>query len=229
MPSLYVPSGFSVAVNAANRTGLNATLGVTVAFWSRNARSTGTLVGDVFRHTSTANANRDGYRIGFGSAGGIGIRVCGAATNTDSYGASTATMQKNRKWQHWCLTFDDATNFVRGYLNGRLVLITTNTTDMTANAACTTAVPDSGIQGGFNGMLFDLRVMPDYVASVAEVRALMDPAFWHPAVKGRYFGRGFRSTVNGEVVRDESENGNDLTLATNAHLAEEPPLLPTFQ
>lgn len=222
--------GLNLTITGTNLTALNATTGVTVALWVRSGPGAG-RAGDILRQSSTANTNRDGYRVGFNANGGFGIRVLGSAASADSYNSVAAISghKQDRRWRHFCVSFDNSTNEVRIYRDGIMVAISNNATDMTSNASCTTMLYDTGIQGTLTGDLFDVQVLPDYVISPADVRLLMNPTRQHEAVRARWCGRQFIHTDVAGVVRDESGNGNHITVNANAAIStDEPPIFPTM-
>lgn len=222
MPSVNRNAG--TAATATNLTGLNATTGLTVAFWLKNFGQGG---GDIIRHASTANNARDGYAVCFTSTE-LNPRIYGAAAG-GSFVAMTNSPHRRGQWVHFAFTFDDATNQMLGYRDGKLVQVTTVTTDMTANASCTTTLAP-GIVGTLTALLFDLQILPDVVVPPQDIPLLMDPRVKYPGIKARYFGLEFRSIGGSTVLRDESGNGNNLTTTAGAVLsqAEEPPWRQVF-
>lgn len=225
MPSVRLIAGQTGVATATNRTALNATDAVTVAFWSR--RST-TLSATIFRQASTANSARDGYSIGFQAGGSLAMFVNGSAGQT-SVGAGLGGVHKDGQWTHYAVTFDDASNAFRAYTNGKLFGVNTNTRDMTANASCTTAI--AGGDYAQNDLeLFDLQILPNIVVPAGDMPLLMDPRYVYQGVQARYFGLEFSQVTAGEILYDETGNGNNLTVAATRTLwsDEEPPFRPTL-
>jgi len=224
-------AGGNETASATGLTGLNTTTAFAVAFWNKQRPAGAGTASDVFRHTSTANASRSGYRCGFGSGGLPTIRVCSATASNDVGAGGTDLRPRRGIWRHYVFTFDNASNTALFYMNGNLLARATSTTDIAADASVTTLCPDSGIQGGDFGFIFDLQVLPNYFAySASDARQLMNPRSTHHAVRARWFGVNFRTTALGALVRDESGNGNNLTVNNAAlQMYPESPYFPTFQ
>lgn len=231
MPAVSV-RGLTNVATRANLTGLNATTGVTVAWWQRHrgfgATST-SISGDIFVHASTANPFRDGYFVGW-SAGLLQVLIGGSAgSNTQSM---RPFVQAYNRWNHFAITFNDANDQLCFYMNGVLMSMTTNTRDMTANAACTTIITPNASVGSFRGDLFDLQVFPDLVIPARDILLLMDPRQQLAGLKGRYFGLRYNAPAASGTIIDESGSGNDLTASATAGAVtktDEPPWRPTYQ
>jgi hypothetical protein len=207
MPAYLKRTGLA---SGTDLTGLNATTGFTVAFWLRCLAQEGAAPsGDIWRHTSTANASRDGYAIWL-NGGAIGGRIAGSAASTD-FGTFPNHRPRHRVWAHFIVRFDNAANQVCFFHNGMLAQTTANTRDMTSNVSCTTQMLGSNYQGDLLAEIFDVQVFPDVVVPNGDVRRLLRPDFIYPGCKGRYYGLGFRSLAASGVVVDESGSGNHLT------------------
>jgi hypothetical protein len=224
MPSVEHRGGTGLAT-ATGLTGLNATTGVTVAFWVR-PRS---YAGDIVAQLQTGNAARDGYLVALASSG-LTFRIADSAGATDTtIGYATMPVLLG-VWQHLAVTFDDSTNFVRVYRNGALAATASNTRDMTDNASCTTWACGNQVYGALVGSVFDLQVLPDVVVPAQDIPLLMNPKYTYHGLKARYFGVGFRTIAASGTPVDESGNGHDLTVGAFiiAQQGAEPPITPTF-
>ena len=223
MPGVQSRGGGTVIASATGLTALNAVNAITVAFWAKARIAS---PGDVFRHSSTANIQRDGYIAGFGSIEWQ-TRICGAAASTTSFISQPLARHYDGRWAHYCSVFDDATNTIWWYRNGSLLGITTVATDMTSNASCTTQIAPSGLNGSFTGQLFDLQVLPDVAVPASDIIRLMRPDQKYPGVKGRWFGLNYRTPAVGGTLWDESGSGNNLTASAGSDRdclqGEEPP------
>lgn len=225
MPSVYLRA--AIAASATNLTTLNNTTGFTVAAWIKPAY----ILGDgIFRHTSTANASRDGYQINGGR--GLSTRLCDAVGINDStLAAASLSLGANDQWVHWIWVFQNSIDRAWGYVNGILVQAPVpNSRDMTVNAACTTEICHNGPNGFFRGGLFDLQILPGYFANESDARRLMNPLFKHEALVARWFGKHFVQPGAGGTVYDEAGNGNNLTASAtlaNCLQGAEPPIMPT--
>jgi hypothetical protein len=217
-----------VGGSTTNVTGLNCTTALTVAIWAKligGAPST-----DIIRHTSTANVQRQGWRCGFGSLS-FQLNIADTAGNT-SYAAINPSPHRDGRWHHYLVTFDDAANVIRGYVDGALhTVLGSVTRDLTAAPSCTTTWNPNAIGNGNGFFLFDFQILPDIVVPPQDVRLLMDPRVQYPGVKGRYFGLNFNTTAAGTgACIDESGNGNNLTISPSAfQQGEEPPWRSTYQ
>jgi hypothetical protein len=172
---------------------------------------------------STANTARDGYRVAFTTTTVLfGLRDGTGSTN---YNAITGAPHRDGNWHHYAMTFDSATNEMRGYVDGMLRTITTATRDVSANASCTTSLNPNETGSGYGFLFFDMQILPDVVVPPGDIRLLMDPRVQYPGVKGRYFGLNFRTTAAGTgALLDESGNGNNLTVSPSTiHQGPEPP------
>lgn len=225
MPSLV--RNTSVGGSTTNVTGLNCTSALTVAIWVKCHQGT-SVATDILRHASTANNARDGYRIGINNTE-FRLDILGP-TGSNNYAPIQFGPHRDAKWHHYVVTFSDAANEMFGYVDGVLRQRTAATQGISANASCTTIWNPNVIGSGSNFLFFDLQILPDVVVPAQDVPLLMDPAFQYPGVKGRYFGRNFRTTAAGTgACRDESGNGNHLTISPSAfQQGEEPPIRPTF-
>lgn len=223
MPSLVRNAGVGGATT--NLTGLNCTTALTVAIWARlTGSSTST---DVIRHASTANAARDGYRVGF-NATEMRLDILGA-TGSQNYAAISGSPHRDGRWHHLVATYDSVSNRINGYRDGHLVTYnTTVTQDISANASCTTTLNPNVIGNGFGFLFFDFQILPNVVVPASDVRLLMNPRYTYPGVMGRYWGLQFRTTTGTGPIRDESGNGNNLTITQTIQQGEEPPYLPTI-
>lgn len=226
MPSAYTRTGNPPA-SQSNLFGLNATTGFTVSWWYKYLGGQ-SFTGRVFRQSGASNT-RDGYSI----------QIIGNDVQVDVFGnagATTASLNfllaliNPTRWNHIAITFDDSTNQVVGYVNGKQWNQTTNTRDMTANGtSCLTELMPIG-GANYIGWIFDLQVLPDVVVRVGDIPLLMNPTYSYPGVKGRYFGLDFATTTGGSLVYDESGNGNNVTVTAGVTLeqGDEPPFRPTF-
>jgi hypothetical protein len=176
---------------------------------------------DVFEQRNTATASRDGYFVGF-SATNLELRVYGSAGTTTTSFTQLQTKHQEGRWKHYAMTFDDASNAVRCYVNGMMVGASTNSRDMTATASCTTRLGGAGVIGMSAYSLFDLQVFPDVVVPPSDIPLLMKPDVLLGGCRGRYCGLAFRGTPI-----DESGNGNDLS--GTPHPDAEPPWRSTYQ
>jgi hypothetical protein len=226
MPALHVRT--TPAASGTNLTGLNATTGLTIAFWHRK-RQGGTGAMDVFRQQNSATGARDGYYIGF-SATELQLRIYGSAGATTSFINQQISRQQVGQWKHFAVTFDDASNVVLWYVNGMLVSRGTNTRDMTAVAGCTTTLGGASVNGLSNYALFDLQVFPDLVVPPSDISLLLNPRIAYPGCRGRYAGLRFSDPGAGGLVVDESGSGNDLTAGGSGTtlMDAEPPFRPTY-
>lgn len=216
MPSVRWRSGLTAT--GTNLTALNSTTTFTVCAW---AKVPGNQAG-FFRQQSTANQLRDGYEAGFGP-GGLQIYIKTNSGSPVSAGVGTPDIANNPRWKHCTLTFDNGTNEVRGYIDGKMVGRSTNATDMTANASCTSGIGSSQ-SGTTVGLLFDIQVFPGVLVPAQDVPLLMDPEHQYPGQLARYCGLDFRTTASGGTVYDESGNGNHLTAGGGTlEQDEEPP------
>lgn len=212
----------------ANVTGLNCTTSLTVALWSRFVGSGGGQ--DIIRQSSTANTARSGWRCGFTTTTFL-LAVFDNAGAT-SYNAIAGSPHRDGKWHHYAVTYDSATDQVRGYVDGILRTSLNNATrNITANALCTTNLNPNNIGSNAGYLFFDLQIFPDVVVPAQDVRLLMNPLYKCPGLKGRYFGINFRTTAAGaNALQDESGSGNNLTISPTAfQQGAEPPYLPTYQ
>lgn len=176
---------------------------------------------DVFEHRNTATSSRDGYYIGF-SATNFTLSVYGSNGNTATTFSQLQTKHQEGRWKHYAITFDDASNAVRCYVNGMMVGQTTNTRDMTSTASCTTRLGGAGVSGMSAYSLFDLQVFPDVVVPPSDIPLLMKPDVLLNGCRGRYCGLAFRGTPI-----DESGNGNNLSGTPSSDA--EPPWRSTYQ
>lgn len=225
MPSVY--NRASSPASASNLFGLNATTGVTVAFWYKYLGGQ-SFVGDIIRQYGAAT-NRAGYRVSvFGND--LQVDILGAAGTTLSSLNFLLARVRPTRWNHIAVTFDDATNIVAGYVNGVLWNRTTNTRDMTDNTTTCTTQLLPNISGIYTGWCFDVQVLPNVVVGSGDIPLLMNPTYSYPGVMGRYFGLDFITTEASGTIYDESGNGNNLTVAAGVTLeqGDEPPFRPTF-
>jgi hypothetical protein len=230
MPSLEARGFAGALATATNLTGLNATTGVTVAFWVRPSPLEATIItADIVSQFQTGTNNRDGYGVQLGN-NGVGIRIGGSAGVNDTSASATQCPVLHGVWQHIGITFDNSTDFVRFYRNGAMVHSGANIRDMTANASCTTTVCPNSITGNLIGGLFDLQLLPDVVVPAQDIPLLMNPKYSYHSVKARYCGVNFRTVAASGTLLDESGNGNNLTVSAtvSAEQGAEPPLTPTF-
>ena len=103
------------------------------------------------------------------------------------------------------------------------------TQNISANAACTTSLNPGVVGSGEGFRHFDLQILPDVIVPPQDVPLLMNPDFSYPGIKGRYYGKNFCTTASGTgALRDESGNGNNLTLLNPVQQGEEPPYKPTY-
>lgn len=226
MPCVVRNAGF--AGSTTNVTGLNSTNNLSVAIWCRLTGTGGAC--DIMRHASTANVARDGFRIGFSNTE-FRLDILGA-TGSNNYGAVQGGRHRDGRWHHFAAVFNTTANTINGYLDGRLWQTTTGVTqNISANASCTTVWNPNILGNGAGFQYFDLQILPDVVVPPEDVPLLMKPQLLYPGVKGRYFGLQFRTSAVGTgACRDESGNGNNLTISTAAfQQGEEPPFRPTFQ
>lgn len=217
-----------IPASATNLTGLNATTAVTIAFWVRSVAANPN--GDIIRHSSTANRTRDGYYVGFVGTG-IQIIIYGSAGSSTSNFSNT-WQHRNNRWAHWAVTFDNATDAVRAYFNGKLIGTGTNARDMTANASCTTDLPSGQVNSSLIGNVFDLQVIPNVAVPASDIPLLMNPTALYGDVRARWFGLQFRQPGASGTVFDESGNGNNLTASATLAAClqgEEPPWRSTYQ
>ena len=230
MPSVYIGGNNNVATGT-NLTGLNATTGVTIAWWQWGQPPTGgaspvSVGGTIFNQGSTANASRDGYCIGWNATSQLVSRIHDS-TGTTATTAVTVPHIISGRWNHYIFSFDDATDQVVYYVNGKLWALQTNTRDMTANASCTCNVSATSVGGTtIYGYVFDLQIFPDIVVPQSDAQLLMDPEHFYPGCRGRYFGidsRHFTTVVASGSVFDESGNGNTLTIQNALRSGPEPP------
>lgn len=225
MPSLVKNSG--VGGSTANVTGLNCTTALTIAMWCRCGQGSNPST-DVIRQASTANAARDGYRFGF-AATAVRLDIL-SATGSNNHDAIQNSPHRDGRWHHYVVTYSDPNNEIFGYLDGKLIQRTATTQGISANASCTTTFNPNIIGNGNHFFYFDLQILPDVVVPQADIPVLMNPKYTYPGVKGRYFGLQFRTTAaSANALRDESGNGNNLTISPSTiHQGEEPPYLPTI-
>lgn len=223
MPSAY--NRATLPATASNLFGLNATTGVTLSWWYKYLGGQ-SFSGDIFRQ-SGSNTARDGYFVSI-VGNDLQVTIAGSAgTTLSSLNFLLARISPTR-WNHIAVTFDDASNQVVGYVNGKQWNRTTNTRDMTANGTAST----TQLMPGLTPIcwLFDLQVLPDVVVGAGDIPLLMNPTYSYPGVKGRYCGLDFVTTTAGGMVYDESGNGNNLTVSAGVTLqqGDEPPFRPTF-
>lgn len=226
MPSAYVKDAIANAT-VASRFALNATTGFTVSFWVKWASGGQSFTGDVFEQYGST-VNRDGYSVSI-LGNQLRVTVNGSAGTTSTNLGGQNLMSPSR-WNHYTATFDDATNEVRGYHNGKLFGVATNTRDMTANGTtCNTRIFPV-INATFVGYCFDIQVFPDIVVPAADVPLLMNPTYTYQGLQARYCGLEFRGVAPGSTLYDESGNGNNATTNASATMqqADEPPFRPTF-
>lgn len=234
MPSILLTGQSTAISSTTNVTGLNATTGVTLAWWQFGiASADGTqspVAGWIINHSSGGNDARDGYMVGWSANQQLTFYALGSAGSTVST-AGTYSSQSG-KWQHYTVVFENSSNSVWFYENGKLLTRVANTRDMTANASTTTRI--GSYAGSFTnadelrGAFFDLQIFPDVVVPPQDVPILMRPLDTYPGCKGRYFGIdcGAMDTGGVGVIRDESGSGNHLGLSNppnKLELGPEPP------
>ena len=214
------------AIARAGLTGLNATTGFTVAFWARQNYSQLVYLaqGNVFAQYN-ASTQRNGYAVGFQVDGTLTTVIHGSAGFTTSSIAGNS-LSRSGQWAHYVVTFDDASDTVLGYVNGKLLGRVTNTRDLTSTATSLTTQIGGSITSltEWRGSLFDIQVFPDVVITQDDIRHLMNPFESLPGLRGRYFGAQsvqYGTGVGG--VRDESGSGNDLTATGAVPTEAEPP------
>jgi hypothetical protein len=205
----------STRATGTNRTGLNATTGVTISWWHRPLVYGSAVApnGGIINQASTANASRDGYSVGYNNNGQILFTVSGSAGTTNTAAFTGTITGRQGRWHHYAVTFNDANNQVALYINAKLIGVGTNTRDMTANAACTTTLfSNTFTTNTFYGCIFDLQLLPDTVVPAQDIGELMDPRMHITEAKGRYFGMEYAQVGLSGTIVDESGNGNNLTM-----------------
>jgi hypothetical protein len=232
MPSMFMAAPNGAVATANNLTGLNSINAVTIAFWYRRPTWTNTPETDLIAQASTANVARDGFYVHINNTSALSINIQSATASSTTSSVESRQFLRNGLWAHYAITFDDATNLVRFYVNGSMITTATNTTDMTANASCQTRIGNNAFVSGFgNGWLFDVQILPEVAVSIADILPLMNPRYRDGRVRGRWFGLSFRTPGASGTVYDESGNGNNLVAINNPNHCtqdEEPPYLPTL-
>jgi hypothetical protein len=218
MPSVW--RNASSDGTATNLTQINTTSAYTLAFW---AKLTG--LGDILRHSSTANTARDGYVVEF-TGTSLQIRHMTATAST-SYTALQGAPRLNGVWTHYTVVYSAGVLFT--FVNGELQTRTAAANAPTANAACTTTLTP-GLSGTYVGNLFDFQMLPNVAVAFPNVKDLMNPRYRHPDVRARWFGLEFAGIGPSSTLRDESGNNSNLTTSASGRLNPdvEPPYLPTL-
>jgi hypothetical protein len=231
VPSVLLTGNDRPFSNTSNVTGLNATTGVSIAWWQFGRPSVdgtqSSVSGLIISHSNTANDVRDGYVVGW-NLNRLTFWSLGSAGSTNSNGFTYNS--QSGKWQHYAVVFDDSANSVWFYQNGVLMTQVANTRDMTSIATTTTRL--GSFTGSISnndelrGALFDLQIFPNVVVPPQDIPLLMHPFDSYPGCKGRYFGVSCGTMAVGvNTIRDESGSGNNLnnSAATTLGVGSEPP------
>lgn len=203
------------AISQAGLTGLNATTAFTVSWWCRWNYTIVNLqaAGNIFTQANTSTS-RNGYAVGFNANGEVTAVVYGSNGQTTT-AVTGNSLVRTGKWNHYAVTFDDATDNVMAYVNGKLLGRVTNTRDMTSTATSLSSNIGGATTelGEWRAALFDIQVFPDVVITQDDILHLMNPLESLPGLRGRYFGvQSQQYTTAAGGCRDESGNGNNLTI-----------------
>ena len=224
-----MPSCYAIPLETPQATGLtalNATTGFTCAWWSKTFSTDGGIID----HYSNNSSLRNGYSVVWASgAPSVYVKSGTGFSSTSIPGFLGAdSLRISRRWFHIAVTFDNATNQVRGYLNGKLVGVGTNTTDMTETTTNVTTRLFPTISGNTTALLFDIQLFVNQVVPGSDIPLLMDPQGHYQGLSARWCGLDFTTVSSPGSILDESGNGNNIpwtatTAGNRFHQMEEPP------
>ncbi|MEW5830355.1 MAG: LamG-like jellyroll fold domain-containing protein, partial [Chloroflexota bacterium] len=171
---------------------------MTVEFWYKTPVGTGTYMQTVGRAYTT-------WEVQFHQLGTINLYI-----NSQEY-QSTAQRPLDSNWHHLAVTFNDATNEIKYYIDGAQLGSTITATQSIPNNANPLNIGRRSVYGGeyFNGTIDEVRIW-DVVRTQGEIQASMNSELSAQAglVALYHFNQGVPNGNNAGVTTLLDEGGN---------------------
>ena len=220
MPSIDIgPAGF---VSSGSLAAINTTTAFTVSFWHRNTLGGTNMAQDILRNNLTTNGSRSGYFIQLSAQGRLTLRIQAAASEVSNL-VTAVGVSRRGQWTHYAGTYNATGTVCFGYINGQWSGRTGSAGTIDLPATLQTSLLGNESFGQLPSQIFDFQMHTGTALEASDIPLLMRPNMRLPSLTVRWFGLGFKPMGSGQMLPDESGNGNNVFTNNAIGSGAEPP------